>query len=188
MRDGPFGKTARFYGRIFLLMFAVAGFICLAAMQAGLLVVAKHDEAGVQDEKPITAHGPTTVRSQPIPIDPNLKYDISAEFRAVDAQPNSKTFTRIYLGVETFDENMEPLRSGPGTHRYGGAVNVRLGAFSHWVKLEGTMTGEGDERYDQFRPGTRFVRVIALLNYESEGRAVEMRNVRFTPQLSLDSP
>ena len=190
MQNAPISTATRVYLRILILLLALAGIICLAGLQAGLLVAAGKTRTPLsleasREEIVVTATGPAVAWSQPIPVDTSLLYDISAEVRMIDLHGDRFAQTRIYLGVETLDENMKPLRSGGGSYRYSGALSYYLSPAQGWTKLEGTMKGEGDEAHSQFRPGTRFIRVVALLNHRSEGLTAEIRNVRFSPRIDL---
>lgn len=195
MSESAFLVYVRFYLKILLGLLAAAGFLCLVGLQAGWIIPANgvaikaalsEEEGKEVDADFLSFTGPGSVWSQPILVDTSLVYEISAEVRTFSLDEDPYREARTYLGVATFDENMEPIRSGPGTHRYAGAAN-RIVQMPHgWLALGGSITGEGDERHDQFRPGTRFVRVVALLNYRSEGVRSEIRNIRFTPRLILE--
>lgn len=182
----------RLYAFILLALLALAGLVSLTAVQAGWLVpagaVQERDGEDIEDDSgaDTALDGPQNVWSQVIPIDPALAYELSAEVRAFSPEGDRMAGTRTYLGVETLDAEMKPLRSGPGTYRYGGAVNRVVQPVSGWVSLSGVMQGEGDDRHDQFRPGTRYVRVVLLLNYDTPGMRTAIRNVRFVPRLALD--
>lgn len=185
--------SIRLYAGILTVVLALAGVAALAGLQAGWLVpagtgsVGGLDDGG-EDDAGVAAPlaGPQTLWSRVIPVDPDLTYELSADVRAFSPDGDAMAGTSIYLGVETFDANMRPLRSGPGTYRYGGASNRVLQPVSGWVTLSGVMVGEGDERHDQFRPGTRYVRVVALLNFRTPGMRTAIRNVRFGPRISLE--
>jgi hypothetical protein len=48
-----------------------------------------------------------------------------------------------------------------------------------WIEAEGVITGEGNENANQFRPGTKFVRPLALLNFKSPGAVSQITYLRF---------
>lgn len=186
------------YVRILVVLLALAGVAALAGLQAGWLVPAASDLSRGPDDRDgeniadnsgldNAVTGPTKVQSQLIPVDTSLTYQISAEVRAFSPEDDLMAGTRIHFGVETYDAEMRLLRSGlGGTHRYSGTLNRVLQPVSGWVTLSGVMAGEGDERHDQFRPGTRYVRVVALLNFRTPGMRTAIRNVRFGPRISLE--
>lgn len=195
MTRTPFLAASLFYLRILLGLLAVAGAASLAGMQAGWIVSADsvraqppEDDGGEEDiAGDLSATGPATIWSQLIPVDTSLVYDLSAEFRAFALEGDPLDPARIYLGVATYDKNLNELRSRPGTYRYGGAFNYHLSQVQEWVTLAGSMTGEGDDNHNQFRPGTRFVRIVALLNYRGEATRSEIRNVQFVPRLVMEN-
>ena len=158
------------YARILFALFALAGVVSLIGLQAGWLAPGgierspqdQEDDSGLET----AVEGPFRIWSQLIPIDPGLTYELSAEVRVFSPNDDIMAGTRTYLGVETLDADLKPLRSGPGSYRYGAAANRIIQPVSGWVTLSGLMTGEGDDRHSQFRPGTRYVRVVLLLNYQ----------------------
>lgn len=194
VKDPAFPVFIRFYLTILICLFAAAGLVGLAGLQAGWIVaangtsteIALPDDVGDDDAGALSFTQPVTVWSQIFPVDTSITYDMSAEVRSSALDGDPYRGARTYLGVETLDENMRPLRSGPGTYRYAGALNRTIQTHQGWITFEGSITGEGDERHDQFRPGTRFVRVVVLLNYQSEGMRSEVRNVRFGPRLVME--
>lgn len=201
MKNSAFLTAFRFYARILTGVLAAAGFVSLIALQTGWLALSKADdhlsrgdELNVNAEEPaLAAEGFRILMSQMIPVDPSLTYDLSAEVRSIGPADVKNAVARTYLGVATFDAGGKEIRGGPGTYRYAGAINFQLYSAAGWMKLSGSATGEGDETHDQFRPGTKYVRIVALLNYrnanaptESDRMTTEIRNVRFAPRVKMN--
>jgi hypothetical protein len=190
MTSAPFVDAMRLYLRLVLILLAAAGLAGLVALQVGWLITPEHARllvppAEIETADTITLSGPASLRSQVILVDPSLVYDLSAEVRTFAADASAPT--RIDLGVETLDANLKRLESGPRGHRYGGARNYQLRPIQGWVKVKGEITGEGDEGHHQFRPGTRYVRIVAHLNRGREGNTTEIRKVRLVPRLAMET-
>ena len=203
MKRSAFFTALSFYARVLTGVLAAIGIVSIISLQTGWLTLfSEADGRALQSdalplnvrESTVAANGKKVVMSQIIPVDSSLTYDISAEVRSI-APANVKNGVALtYLGVATFDKDKKETRGGPGTYRYAGASNFRLYSDAGWRVLSGSITGEGDEAHTQFRPGTRYVRIVALLNYvsgdekaETAGMTTEIRNVRFAPRLNMNS-
>ncbi len=101
-----------------------------------------------------------------VEIDPGRRYEVSARVRTVRDDP-SVGGARTFIGVATYDAEGELEETPPGPHRFPAADNLVIASAQGWVELKGVITGTGNERADQFRPGTRSVRLVALLNNAS---------------------
>jgi len=203
MKSSAFFTALSFYARVLTGVLAAIGIVSIIALQTGWLTLfseaddraPQSDALALNAEEPaVAASGNKVVMSQMIPVDSSLTYDISAEVRSIAPANVKNGLARTYLGVATFDKDRKEIRGGPGTYRYAGASNFRLYSDAGWRVLSGSITGEGDEAHTQFRPGTRYVRIVALLNYvsgdqqaETEDMTTEIRNVRFTPRLNMNS-
>ncbi len=203
MKNSAFFTALSFYARVLTGVLAAIGIVSIIALQTGRLTLfseaddraPQSDALALNAEEPaVAANGNKVVMSQMIPVDSSLTYDISAEVRSIAPTNVKNGLARTYLGVATFDKDRKEIRGGPGTYRYAGAINFRLYSDAGWRVLSGSITGEGDEAHTQFRPGTRYVRIVALLNYvsgdpqaETEDMTTEIRNVRFTPRLNMNS-
>lgn len=195
MQDRAFISAAKIYGRIIVSVLAVIGMVSLGAMQGGWLVATADADAHPNDAgqvptvtgetAPLSGNGPTTVTSQLIPVDPSLTYDLSAEVRSLAAKGDDRKGARTYLGVVAYDKDGKRLSSKSAPNRYVAADDYYLVAARGWAPLSGTVGGEGNDVHSQFQPGTRFVRVIALLNNRDETMKSEIRNIRFTPRLQM---
>lgn len=184
----------RFYGRILLSVLAAMGIASLAAMQAGWLVTASAETDPPASNQlaldssqmpPLSASGSATLTSAEIPVDPSLTYELSADVRSFAPDGEEVSGATTYLGVMTYDEKKERLTAKPGPNRYAAANNYYLVPARGWATLSGSIGGEGNENHNQFPPGTRFVRVVALLNHKSETMKSEIRNIRFAPRVEL---
>ncbi len=203
MKSSAFFTALSFYARVLAGVLAAIGIVSIIALQTGWLTLfseaddraPQSDALALNAEEPaVAANGNKVVMSQMIPVDSSLTYDISAEVRSIAPANVKNGLARTYLGVATFDKDRKEIRGGPGTYRYAGAFNFRLYSDAGWRALSGSITGEGDEAHTQFRPGTRYVRIVALLNYvsgdekaETAGMTTEIRNVRFAPRLNMNS-
>lgn len=199
MRDTAFFSAIRFYVQVLAGVLAVIGFFSIIGLYAGWLVqtepsraTSPSDTLAIDSDEPVLALGRTLLMSQMIPVDPGLTYDLSAEVRSSAPTEMKRAAAITYLGVATYDRNGTELRSGPGSYRYAGAEKYLLYGNPEWRTLAGSITGEGDETHNQFRPGTRFVRIVALLNYEAAGTQTEsgmmsseIRNVQFEPRVHM---
>ncbi|MET3660172.1 hypothetical protein [Aquamicrobium ahrensii] len=183
----------RFYGRVLLSVLATIGIACLIAMQIGWLTTATSAESVSNEEKQLatngvellSASGATMFTSALIPVDPSLSYELSGEIRSFAPNGDEISGAVTYLGVIDYNEKKERLTSKPGPNRYAAASNFYLASARGWATLSGVIGGEGNENHNQFHPGTRFVRVVALLNYKDETMKSEIRNVRFAPRLEM---
>ncbi len=201
MRDTGFFIAIRLYARVLAGVLAGIGFFSIIGLYAGWLAlseprpaqpVEQGDDLAIETDKPFRAAGPVTVKSQIVPVDPRLTYEISAEVRSIAPQGMQHAAAITYLGVITYDQDGKEIRGGPGNYRYAGASKYPLYSRPGWSVLSGSIAGQGNETHHQFRPGTRFVRVVALLNYENTGTLVEsglmtteIRNVRFSPRAEM---
>ena len=72
--------------------------------------------------------------------------------------------------VATLDKDFQCLEFGPGTHRLLAAYSW---LFHHqnvndgWQVFEGEITGEGNGKHNQFRPGTAYIRPMFIVNYRN---------------------
>lgn len=201
MRDTGFFIAARFYASVLACVLAIFGVFSIFGWHFGWLAPSKpappkiavqSDTLPIETEKPLLAAGPKTLTSQLIPVDPSLTYDLSAEVRSIAPPGIKRAAVLTFLGVITYDQNGKEIRGGPGTYRYAGALDYNLYSGTAWREVSGPITGEGNETHHQFRPGTRFVRVVALLNYRAIGTSVEremmtseIRNVRFSARAEM---
>ncbi len=202
MIDTGFLTAVRFYARILASVLAVIGFLSVIGWYAGWVIVPKPEPPRavvptetliVETDKPVKAVGSKAMTSQLVPVDPSLTYELSAEVRSVAPPGSGPVAANTYLGVITYDLNGKEIRGGPGTYRYAAASKYPLYSTPSWRTLSGSIAGEGNESHNQFRPGTRFIRVIALLNYGDHGNLVEsgmitteIRNVQFAPRLKAN--
>ena len=104
-----------------------------------------------------------------IPVDTSKTY--RGTFRVRQTEDPSSGGRTVYAGLATLDENYNNLRGGAGTHRYFVISGRAINAADGWVEFEGSITGEG-AGHNNFRPGTRYVRPMFIVNYrDGLGRA-----------------
>lgn len=202
MKNSAFVTALCFYARVLAGVLAAVGIGSIIALQTGWLSFSGAENRTPQidtqapDEglPPVVATGSTIVMSQMIPVNSSQTYDISAEVRNVAPAELKDRAANTYLGVATFDAEGKEIRGGPGTYRYAGALNYQLYSDAGWRTLSGSITGEGNETHMQFRPGTKHVRIVLLLNYITAAQqnkngdtVTELRNVRFAPRLNMRS-
>lgn len=193
MQNDGFKMAVRLLAATGFAALALAGAISLVSLQAGWLVFDCGADAPIEQPKDDKAGGPDILRStgsvevwsESIPVDTSKVYDVEMTVKVIPKSGERYSDSRFFLGVATYDENGDELRSGPGTYRYAGGADVYVTSLQGWVKLAGSITNEGDETHAQFRPGTRSVRVVALVR--NNGVTTDLSNVTFTPRLTLIS-
>lgn len=109
-----------------------------------------------------------------IEVDPNKAYRLSLDLRVTGRGGPAQTD----IGLVTFDEDQNVQTDAPGAHRYGVAANQKIAADGAWNRLSGVFKGMGNQSFNQFRKGTRFVAPVLLLNYQGAGTTTEIRNLR----------
>ncbi|MDP3402589.1 MAG: tail fiber domain-containing protein [bacterium] len=78
----------------------------------------------------------------------------------------------IYFGYIAYDANKVAITSAPcGTYCYFAAAGHTLPADGGWHKLSATTHGEGTS-FPNFPVGTKYVRVLVLMNYTASSDAV----------------
>jgi len=100
-----------------------------------------------------------------IPVDPGNKY--RGTFRVRQTVDPSAGGNLVYAGISCFDANKTPLSGPLGTYRYGFARAKAVTSADGWVTFSDVMTGEGDASWQEFRPGTRYVKPMFIVNYQS---------------------
>ena len=178
----------RYYARIAVWILAALGVYLLLGLQFKWFgEVWLVSDRYVLDANPVEIKGPKAIFSnERIAVDPTKTYRLSAELRALPKSDGTLNVSTIYFGVQTFDANGRELKSGPGSYRYAGAFDMSLTSDEGWVKIAGLIAGEGDANHKEFRPGTRFVRLVLLLNYQgSKDMTVMVRNVEFSQQVTF---
>ncbi|WP_298769697.1 hypothetical protein [uncultured Shewanella sp.] len=95
------------------------------------------------------------------PVDTAKRYKVKFTVRQHQDSEQSK----IYAGVVTLDANYEFISGGSGAHRYCGISSV-IYESDGFRTFEGSITGIGDAQ-DNFRAGTVYVRLVAIVNYRN---------------------
>ncbi|MCB1476110.1 MAG: hypothetical protein H6883_03560 [Rhodobiaceae bacterium] len=109
-------------------------------------------------------------------VDTSKLYRMEIGLRSVATDKSHAS--RVNAGVATYDADGKLQTDAPGTHRYF-AMQEALSTLDDWQQRSGFITGEGNRTHTTFRPGTRYVRPIVLVNYGSAEQAVEIDYVRF---------
>jgi len=98
------------------------------------------------------------------PVDPSRRYKVSAQIGAWYNGASSKK-VRFYVGVVCLDASGNVLdHGGFGTYRYS-AVRAEDIVDGQLVERSAVMTGEGNDGWLKFAPGTKQVRLMAIMNY-----------------------
>ncbi len=112
----------------------------------------------------------TVLNNYYIPVDPD--YDILQLEGYFKKTVDGTTPGIIYFGYQAFDENKSVITSAPcGTYCYFAASGYDLNSDGNWHKFSAVTTGEGTS-YPNFPVGTKFVRVLVLINYGSSSNSV----------------
>jgi hypothetical protein len=188
--------AVRRYVRVLICVLAVCGLGLVIGLQSGwvglvwspppaLVEVVERD--GGNGGSLIRVTGPTNVFAKDmIAVDTGRTYRLDADVRVLPKEDGSAQTSVVYFGVSTYDVDGAELKSGPGTYRYAGALGRNISSNEGWVHLSGAITGEGNENYKQFRPGTRSVKLVLLANYQSKDEPVLLiRDVTFSELVTL---
>lgn len=107
-----------------------------------------------------------------IPVDPDYDtFQLEGYFKKSVA---GATPGILYFGYIAYDENKNAVTSSPcGTYCYFAASSYVIPADGNWHKLSATTTGEGVS-YPNFPVGTKFVRVLGLVNYGGSSDATTL--------------
>jgi phage minor structural protein len=111
-----------------------------------------------------------------IPINVNRTYRVS--FRVRQTVDSTTGIMPVYAGVVTLDENFVNITGGAGAHRYCAVTGTSINAEDGWQTFTGLIKGVGD-LHDNFRPGTRYVRPMFIVNYANNDGEVEVDFLNF---------
>ena len=123
-------------------------------------------------------------------IDPRRTYEIRFRVKQLVASDNGTS--SVYAGVATYDHNQDYINArsgGAGTYNYACVSGENIKVSDGWREYTGYITGEG-LRGNNFRHGTRFVRLMFIVNYRSSGNPesqveyLEIRDVTDTKTLT----
>lgn len=195
----PLIQALRFFGRVLYAVLAAIGLLAVVSLQFGWIrgPVKEHfggarDVAIASDKSFFSAGSPATFTSQFVPVDTNLTYNLSAQIRTLAPAGSERASARTYIGVICYDQEKQPIMQGIGAHRYATAKNRYIYSSIGWVNLTGELSGEGDMTPNQFAIGTKFVRLVLILNYkhdptsDSAATSTEVKNVTFVPRVNLN--
>ncbi|MGB3317443.1 MAG: hypothetical protein WBA75_00255, partial [Sphingopyxis granuli] len=103
-----------------------------------------------------------------IPIDPSREYEFSSFFGAYADTAGSSTSSPpaiMYVGFVAYDAAGNILDHGAyGSYRYCLAAGTAL-AHNETLEPSVIVTGEGNDSWTKFPPGTRYIRLMAIMNY-----------------------
>lgn len=119
------------------------------------------------------AIGSSTVTSDDfIPVDP--AHDVLQLEGYFKKSVIGSTPGVIYFGYMAYDENKSVITSSPcGTYCYFAASGRTIPQDSGWHKYSATTTGEGTT-YPNFPVGTKFVKVLVLINHNGSANTVTL--------------
>lgn len=113
----------------------------------------------------------------PIPVNTDRVYQVSFRVRqTVDSTDPTKS--KVYCGVATLDKDFQNITGGAGSHRYCAVLGKDLKVEDGWQTFTGIITGEGDE-YENFRPNTKYVRPMFLINFSGGDGTAEIDLLNF---------
>lgn len=198
-QESGFGDFLRSYLWILLCILAALGLSLIVGLQfkwIGLvwspMDLAKTEASAIgadvqgRDRSALQIKGSASLFSEEsFVVDTGKTYQLSADVRVLPQSDGSPQLSIVYFGVQTFDADGRELKSGPGTYRYAGALKRNVSSAEGWVHIGGVITGEGDSGHNQFRPGTRSVRIVLLPNYQSGDRTFIIRNVSFSERITF---
>ncbi|MGI1988681.1 beta strand repeat-containing protein [Shewanella glacialipiscicola] len=131
----------------------------IASLRDGKFSVVKEGERGGYV---LRATGTSLIYSiATIPVDTAKRYKVRFKVKQLADGTGSRF---VYAGVATLDKDFAQLTGGAGTHRYCVVGPTAISEVDGWRQFEGYITGEGDAA-NQFRPGTAYVRVMCIVNY-----------------------
>lgn len=113
----------------------------------------------------------------PIPVNVNRVYKMTFRVRQT-VNPTTAGTSKVYAGVATLDENLVNLTGGSGSHRYLAAIGATITVEDGWQVFEGLITTEGDG-HNQFRPGTKYVRPMFIVNYDGGNGTAQVDYINF---------
>lgn len=99
----------------------------------------------------------------PIPVNTSHVYQVTFRMRQT-VDPTTANTSKVYAGVTTLDKDFNNITGGAGSHRYCAVGGTEILVEDGWQTFTGTITGEGDLK-DQFRPDTKYVRPMFIVNY-----------------------
>lgn len=115
--------------------------------------------------------GSTILSDDFIPVDPD--YDVlQLEGWFKETTTGSPTPGILYFGYIAYDENKTAITTAPcGTYCYFAAGGHNIPNDGAWHKFSATSNGEGTS-FPNFPVGTKFVRVLMLMNYAASSNEV----------------
>ncbi len=114
--------------------------------------------------------------SEHMPIDTKKSYAMKVRLKVTRDDP-AKQGSAVYAGFATFDKDGKLQTDAPGTHRYfAGFGDIK--SSDGWREYFGVITGEGNERHDQFRAGTLSATPVLLANVKSPDAVILVDYIR----------
>lgn len=128
---------------------------------------------GYSGNKALQITGSVSLNSDDyIPVDPTR--DILQLEAWVKKSVAGTTPGVLYFGYYAYDANKTMITSAPcGSYCYFAASGYVIPVDGNWHKVAATTTGEGTSN-PNFPVGTRYVRILGLVNYSASGDAVTL--------------
>lgn len=102
-----------------------------------------------------------------IPIDTSKKYRFRTKLYAYESGGGTGATVQTYVGFVGLDANGAYVNHGAyGTYRYCLATPISL-THNQQAAPEVIVTGEGNDSWTKFPPGTKYIRTMAILNYNN---------------------
>ena len=118
----------------------------------------------------------TAFYSEPIPVDPTHVYKVTFRVRQIKNPTETSGRSKVFAGLAGFNANKTPLSTTTfGLHRFcatNGEKDIKV--EDGWLEFVGTISGEGNEGYDQFIQGTRYVSPVFIVNSSGGDGIVEV--------------
>ena len=114
--------------------------------------------------------------SEFIPVDPEEEYELSLHARQTSPTAGNSV---IFLGVVTYDEDFNFISGGEGIHRYGSPIHSGEDHVGIWNTYSSRVGGGQGDAQPLFRPGTRYVRKMFIVNYNDGTGTVDVDSYRF---------
>ena len=112
---------------------------------------------------PADVGGATIFSRNIIPVDPRRRYRISTRIGAYNTGGTGNV-SKMYVGFVGLDANGNVVdHTGAGTYRYAAVAGVSV-VDGQQIENSAIVTGEGNDSFVKFPPGTRQIRLVALLN------------------------
>ena len=98
-----------------------------------------------------------------IPVETSKTYRVRFRVKMITAPTTGGAL--IYAGLAGYSANKSPLTTTVfGTHRFCAVSGTALSVTNEWQTFEGIISGEGNDGYNQFIAGTKYVTPVFGVN------------------------